>query len=238
MAPRALASFALSFLLVGCTGDGKTDTSVGDDDDDGATTDDDDSSAGDDDDDSSAGDDDDDDDDTPTGDTATTPTEPEPWVGRDCPDGQLATWHSGELVVFNVDPPATGTLDVPVGGLYSVYDVAVAESGPGQTNESAFFRVPNPLDPVGMPSPLGLTNCNGDYIVLDPDNTTPPPANGSQYLGTFWFEDGHNTIEMHHYCELYLQGQCTQFHDPNGTPCETGINSVHFTGTAVCLVPQ
>jgi len=239
MVPRILLIASL-VALGACSTDTKEDgtlatdapTTTGDDDD---TTGDDDDTTGDDDDDTLGDDDDDTGMDTAVGDDDDDDI-PEPWEGRDCPNGQFATWLSGELIVFSDDPPAVGTLEVPLGGLYNLYDVAVAESGPGQTNESAFLRVPTSSDPVGLPSPLGLINCDDDYVALDSDNVAPPPAGGVQYLGTFLFETGPNSVEFHHYCEAYFAGRCTGMHDP-GTTCETGINSVHFTGAAVCLVP-
>jgi len=181
----------------------------------------------------------DDDDDVPGGDDGTPhrePDEPPPtWGWVDCPDGILATWHGGELVVFSDDPPAVGTLDVPEAGMYDVYDLAVAESGPSQTNESAFLRIPSSWTSTGHALPFGLQNCDDDYVAVDPDNGGPPAAGATQYLGTFYLEEGANEVELHHYCERYFDGACGQLHD-GGTSCDDGINSVHFTGEAVCLV--
>ena len=212
-----------------------TDPTGDDDDDDGPDPDDagdDDDDAGDDDDDVPAGDDDDDD-----GEPFRPRDEPPtPFGDVECSAGSIATWLSGELVVFSDDDPVSGVLVVDEAGLYDVYDLSVAESGPSQTNESAFLRVPNVFDGDGHPSPLGTLNCDDDYIALDPDNAGPVPAGSTQYLGTFGFVKGDNEVELHHYCEQYLRGDCTGFHDVAGTPCTSGINSVHFTGQAVCLV--
>jgi len=205
------------------------DTGVGDDDDDDAS--------GDDDDDAVPGDDDDDapgDGELPPGRDRDDP--PDDDGDEDCPDGVLATWLSGELMVFSDDPPVSGTLEVAVAALYDVYDVSVAESGPTQTNESAFLRVPNSWDPTGLPSHLGLINCLDDYVAVDPDNLGPVAAGTTQYMGTFWFDAGPNTVELHHYCEHYFAGSCLGLHDA-GTPCDSNINSVHFLGEAVCLIP-
>jgi len=261
--PILALALAMAASVAGCGNDYKLDDDLdperpglttsttpsgdGDDDDDGPWTgdtdpvpdgdDDDDGGWGDDDDDDAAGDDDDDDlgddddDDTPYRDRDDPPDE---WEDEDCPDGVLATWHGGELAVLGGDLPKSGDLDVPVAGLYDVYDLAIAESGPSQTNESAFLRVPNSWDPEGKPSPLGLSNCDGDYVALDSDNVSPPAAGTTQYLGTFYFDAGMNEVQLHHYCSLYRDGLCPSLHDA-GTPCD-GINSVHFLGEAVCLV--
>jgi len=204
----------------------------GDDDDDGSGDDDDDDLGDDDDDDDGWGDgDDDDDDDVPHRDQDIPPAE---WEPDDCAEGVRATWMSGELVVLGGDGPQVGVIDVPVAGVYDVYDRAAAESGGSQTNESAYLRVPSATDPAGLPSPLGLLNCLDDYVALDPDNVAPPAPGMLQYFGTFAFEAGQNDVELHHYCSHYRNGDCQNLHD-GGTPCD-GVNSVHFLGEGLCLV--
>ena len=178
-----------------------------------------------------------------TGTTPGTGTEPDDsppddFLDDDCASGILGTWLSGEIASLSWDVgPALGQLDAPVSGNYHIYDLSIAESGPSQWNEYAFIRVPNAANPSGLPN---LGNCDGDYVVTDPDNLAPVPAGSTRYLGTFNLDLGINEVELWHYCPVYRDGDCPSLHitdDPN-TTCDSGsVNSVHFTGTSVCLVP-
>ncbi len=171
-----------------------------------------------------------------TGTLGRDPDDPPPEFGDDdCANGIPVPWIGPEAAVLATDPFATGQIDVPAAGLYDVYDLVPAESGASQTNESAWLRIPSSAEPDGHPT---WGNCGDEYVFVDPDNNGPLPAGTTQYLGTFWLDAGVVAVEVHHYCPLYLAGQCPQYHDPYGTPCEGGTaNSVHVTGGAVCLVP-
>ena len=94
----------------------------------------------------------------------------------------------------------------------------------------------NNTRPDGTPL---IGNCGSDWIVEDADNFGAPPAGTAQYLGTFWLDEGLNDVELWHYCPVYLDNQCGQFHytDDAGSTCDSGnANSVHLTGEAICLV--
>ena len=133
--------------------------------------------------------------------------------------------------------PDVGTVDVDTAGTYHVYSNYIAESGASQMNESAYIRISNNSNPDGYPL---LNNCNDDWVVPDLDNTGSIPANMVAYVGTFILEAGENTIRMYHYCPLYRAGECPSFHVPDdaNSTCDSGSpNSVHFTGTAICLLP-
>lgn len=143
-----------------------------------------------------------------------------------------------ELMVWSWDSgPDIGTVEVDFGGTYHVYSDYIAESGSSQTNESAYMRFSNSQNPDGFPL---MNNCNDDWVVADLDNNGSVPAGMVAYVGTFYLMPGENTISMHHYCPVYRAGDCPNFHfpaDANST-CDSGNpNSVHFTGTAICLLP-
>jgi hypothetical protein len=170
--------------------------------------------------------------------------EPPAWR-EDCPPEALSPTDfygpdgEAEIAVLSTSPTeATGTLVVPVAGLYAVYDTAVYESGASQTNETGYIRIRNPGNPQGLPA---ITNCGDEFIVQDSDNSGIPPA-PLAYLGTFELVEGDNALTLHHFCPLYLQGQCEQFHI--GDPSEPsscygqGPNSIHLVGDAICLVPR
>ena len=76
-----------------------------------------------------------------------------------------------------------------------------------QTNESYYLLIKNSRNPEGKPiDPM----CGGVYVVLD---SVPVPA----HIGTFYLMAGEgNLIEMHHYCDLWSQGLCTEYYDPAG----------------------
>ena len=138
------------------------------------------------------------------------------------------SWDSG---------PDVGTVEVDIAGTYHVYSNYIAESGASQMNESAYIRIGNASNPDGYPL---LNNCNDDWVVPDLDNAGSVPANMVAYVGTFILDAGINTISMYHYCPLYRAGECPSFHipDDSDSTCDSGnVNSVHFTGTAVCLLP-
>ena len=133
--------------------------------------------------------------------------------------------------------PDVGTVEVDSAGTYHVYSNYIAESGASQMNESAYIRIGNTSNPDGYPL---LNNCNDDWVVPDLDNAGSVPANMVAYVGTFILTAGTNTISMYHYCPLYRAGECPSFHvpDDSNSTCESGSpNSVHFTGTAICLLP-
>jgi hypothetical protein len=156
----------------------------------------------------------------------------------DCEDGFFASWLSGEVVVLSYDAgPSVGVLNSPLTGSFHIYDVAPAESGAAQRNESMYLRITNPTESVGMPT---SDNCGGDFIVVDPDNQGTLPSGTTQYLGTFWLEAGDNNVEIWHACPRMRDGECRDHHideEPTST-CESGsVNSVHVTGQAICLMP-
>jgi len=132
---------------------------------------------------------------------------------------------------------AEGNVYVETEGTYHVYSNYIAESGSSQTNESAYIRISNSTNPDGFPM---FSNCNTDWVVADLDNGMAIPSGMVAYVGTFYLAQGDNAITMGHYCPLYRAGECPSFHieiDSSST-CDTGNpNSVHFTGTAVCLLP-
>lgn len=115
-------------------------------------------------------------------------------------------------------------------GYYDLFKSEVAESGPSQRNESAYFRVVNTVNPKGTPE-ASVANCGDEYIVEDYDNQGLVPDR--VYLGTFWIESGQvNVLEMRHYCAI--QAQCPQFLDEQWS-CNRSANSIHFyTGTLTC----
>jgi hypothetical protein len=157
-----------------------------------------------------------------------------------CDDGLIATVDASELMVGSHGPlMETTTVDAPVSGWFDLYNEHIVESGSGQWNETAYFRVTNGTNPAGEPL---LSNCGTDWIVRDLDNYGPI-AGTRTYIGTFWLDAGAgNTLEMHHYCERYRNGECPSFHftdDPGSTCDADNVNSVHFFGEGLCLlVPE
>jgi hypothetical protein len=145
---------------------------------------------------------------------------------------------SEELMVWSWDSgPAVGTVEVDTEGMYHVYSDYIAESGSSQTNESAYLRISNMANPDGIPE---ISNCNDDWIVADLDNGASIPSGTVAYVGTFYLVRGENTVSFYHYCPLYRDGECVSFHistDSNSTCDTNNPNSVHFTGTAICLLP-
>ena len=195
--------------------DDDDDTGPGQDDDDG-----DDDDAGDD------GDDDDDDDDDAE--------------DEDCPNGVSATVTDsdgdGWVVITTSDTEDWAIINVPVDGVYEIYDSQLAESGSSQMNESGYITVTNSVNPSGYPvSP----NCGLYYVLGDSDNNGTPAS--SIYVGTFSMMAGEdNLLTLHHYCPMYQDGHCTSFHngDPNtGSGCNTSnANSLHMDLDGICIV--
>ncbi len=241
------AALALLVLLIGCNenalsalnsppqrgdeGVDDDDDTVGDDDDDDPTGDN--ENEGDDDD---AGDDDDvvgddDDDDTPP-----------PEKLDACPEDALTVADfygdngGDEIYVLAYSPTeAYGTLVSPIAGLFDIYDTSVAESGDSQMNETGFIRIRNSHSSEGEPL---FSNCGLDWLVMDTDNEGPPP--NLVYMGTFDLDEGDNDLTLYHFCPLFQQGYCSDFHigDPNNNGCNDGAHSIHFTGEGLCLVPR
>ena len=119
-------------------------------------------------------------------------------------------------------------------GWYHLYDAYVAESGASQRNESGYLNITNPSNPSGKPAE---GNCNGEYIVVDNDNSGAPPS--QVFIGTFYLEAGDNTLTLKHYCPLQRAGQCGEFHNTSasGSTCGSGnVNSIHLDLRAFCAV--
>ena len=151
----------------------------------------------------------------------------------DCDNGIEAPSPS-EIYVLSWDPTlAEGVITAPLKGWYDVYSDSIAESEAAQTNESAYFRVPNAANPAGTPA---WTNCGDEWIVQDADNSGFP--GGRIYIGTYWLAEGDNKLEMHHFCPLQRAGECDFMHitSDSGSTCETSnANSVHFYGSGICI---
>jgi len=163
---------------------------------------------------------------------------PPPYEEDDCEGDEALDWSPAELVVAAWNPSvATGTVWVSATGWYAIYDKALAESGPSQTNESGYLRVSNGGNPEGRPL---FGNCEGWWVVVDDDNDGSGPVD-PVYLGTFWLEAGDNDVALHHYCTLYRAGYCESFHNdsPEKGTCESNNwNSIHLIGEGVCLSIQ
>jgi hypothetical protein len=147
-----------------------------------------------------------------------------------------ASFIDEEIYVLSWDETeASGTLMAPQGAWYHVYTTSIMESGDKQWNESAYFRVSNATRPTGTPV---WSNCGVDWVVPDLDNHSSP-GNAKIYVGTFWLDQGANTLTMLHYCPRYRDGECTAFHnteDPETTCEASDSNSVHFDGGGSCVV--
>lgn len=177
--------------------------------------------------------------DGPPGDDTGTPEIdiPPTYLDGDCEEGTMVELSAAELVVMSWDPTtAEATLEVAEQGVYHMYNTHIVESGASQWNESAYFRVVNASVPDGEPL---LANCDVDYVVQDADNLGPPLGTRT-YVGTFWLDPGTNTFRMSHYCPVYRAGVCPEHHIPDEpeATCDSGnVNSVHFSGYGLCLVP-
>jgi hypothetical protein len=166
------------------------------------------------------------------------PEPPSPRLGEECPDGAHAVL-SEEMVVLSWDPTtSSGILTAPASGIYHLYDFSIVESGASQTNESAYLRIPSIIRPGGTPF---YSNCNEDWVIVDADNDSALPLTSRIYVGTFWLDTGDNPVTLHHYCPLYRAGACQNLHIPDDAEatCESGnVNSVHFLGQGICLIPE
>ena len=160
---------------------------------------------------------------------------PAPYDEDDCVDSDVVSWSPGEIYVLGSNATtATGVLRASTPGWYAIYDIALAESGGSQTNESAYLQIANSSNPDGRPL---YENCEGWWILADSDNDGTAPLDPI-YLGTFWLDAGDNEVTLRHYCELYRQGLCTSFHNAapsNGTCDSSNPNSAHFNGDGVCM---
>ena len=251
-------ALAAGLILCGCS-----DYDVWTDDDDlppdgidGLDDDDDDShgSSDDDDDDADVGLDDDDtglddddlgpgDDDTSVGDDDTSEADDDDdgeGEDDDCPNGVSATVTDsdgdGWVVITTSDPEDWAIVNVPVDGVYEIYDSQLSESGSSQMNETSYITVSNSVNPVGLPV---AANCDSRWIIGDTDNVSTPVD--PIYVGTFsMMASEDNLLTLHHYCPLYQNGQCPSFHngDPNsGSGCNTNdANSVHMDLDGICIV--
>ena len=190
------------------------------------------------DDDTDPGQDDDDDDD------ATDDDEEPPEHVEECPEDVDYSFVDGDgdgfVAVLSWDSgPDSATLLVDFSGVYHVYDTYIAESGASQINESGYVTITNSLNPTGVPE---FTNCDDWYVVPDSDIHGTPPA-GAIYIGTFPLAAGEdNILSLHHYCWLYRDGHCPQFHigagGADGSCDDNGANSIHMALDAICLVPM
>lgn len=155
----------------------------------------------------------------------------------DCDPAMIAPFSEDEIWVGSRSRTSDhGVLTAPASGWYDLYNTHVVESGGSQHNESAYVRLRNGSNPDGRPA---SGNCGSDHVVVDLDNDGPPPGN-QVFLGTFWLDAGDNDLELRHYCPRFRAGDCPEHHvpTPSSQSCESdNINSVHFTGFAVCLVP-
>jgi hypothetical protein len=130
-----------------------------------------------------------------------------------------------------------GSFSVEMSAYYAVYNTYVYESGGSQPNETAYFRIRNDASADGAPE---FRNCGDEWIVQDHDNEGDPPGDYI-FVGVFLLQEGLNTIAMHHYCPLFREGLCTEFHmgDAGGAGgCESSNpNSAHFKAAGICLLP-
>ncbi len=165
------------------------------------------------------------------------PDDPDEFI-EDCADGSVATFPSGPIYVLSWDPTsASGTLVASTAGWYHVYDYTIAESESSQTNETAYFRITNATNTGGAPYHV---NCGDEWVIKDADNSGALPSGTRIYIGTFYLEAGQNEVTMYHYCPLQRAGECDDLHitSDSSSTCETGnVNSVHFDGEGICIVP-
>lgn len=167
-------------------------------------------------------------DDPPTDD----PPDPEP-EPDDCAASGTVT-VTGTLWTGSYSGPRSTVVRASAAGWYHLYDAYVAESGASQLNESAYIHVSNSVNPSGRPA---TGNCEGEYIVVDNDNSGPRPS--QVFIGTFYLTAGDNTLTLNHYCPLQRAGRCGAFHNASASwsTCGSGnINSVHLDLRAFCAV--
>lgn len=155
--------------------------------------------------------------------------------GCESPDA-TAIWDGGEIwVATNGAMERTGAVTVSAEGLFDVYSAFSAESGDTQWNESSFYRFENELSPEGESSE---SNCSEEWVVRDADNFESWEAGDFIYIGTFLLAEGENTMQLSHYCLLYEEGECQEFHfedEPSSTCGSDNPNSAHFSGE-LCLL--
>ncbi len=122
-------------------------------------------------------------------------------------------------------------------GWFDLYNTVLAESGKKQHNESAYFRVTNSdtAEQGNLEGHPRYGNCGQDWIIQDRDNESTPTD--PIYVGTFWLVEGENKLKMHHYCTLYRNEECLDFHIESETSgCHSkNANSVHFEADAICV---
>jgi len=167
------------------------------------------------------------------------PDDPEKTI-EDCfQPNATAFWSGGEVWVVSNSSSGNkttqrGKIDVSQAGRFDVYSRFSAESGSAQLNESAFYRIRNSIAPDGTPI---LANCAGEWVVEDLDNDQSWPDDQYVYLGTFDLVQGFNELSFTHYCTLYEQGECPQFHNQDAfSTCDSdNPNSAHFIGD-LCLL--
>ncbi len=160
--------------------------------------------------------------------------EPSPYPAPCAEFGGVALEPDELMALYPRRTEASGTLQVETAGWYEIFNERLAESGPSQRNESAYFRIPNSSGP-GFPQE---SNCGSDFVLVDDDNDGPVEEPRS--IGTFWLDAGENRIEMHHYCKYYSDGQCLDLHDsedPDKTCDADNYDSVHFQASTLCIVP-
>ncbi len=131
-------------------------------------------------------------------------------------------------------------------GLYQIFNLG-PESGSIQWNESSYLQISNQSlnqdgFPLAQPDPLA-PNCGKDFIVQDDDNESGPTTKG-MYFGTFPLsKDEDNVITLSHYCPIFRQGRCLDFHNRDSvnnrrTNCDATrltANSVHFRFDNLCV---
>lgn len=173
--------------------------------------------------------------DTPSFDDPPTDRPPTFLDGGDCEGNETAWFDFDEIYVKSWDQTSqTGLVSATVAGWYHIYDLGMAESGESQTNETAYVRISNATNPGGTPA---WANCGQDWFVVDADNHGEPTER--LYSGTFWLDEGDNTLELLHYCPNYRDGQCTTLHITDwsdGTCDSSNPNSVHLVGDGACVI--
>jgi hypothetical protein len=147
-----------------------------------------------------------------------------------------AEWSNGEIwVATNGSTAQSGDLHVTGSGWFHIYSAYSAESGASQQNESAFYRIENEVSVEGAPQ---FGNCGTDWIVQDGDNDAPWTEGAYIYIGTFELVEGVNTLNLFHYCLLFWEGECSEFHfeeELSSTCDSSNPNSAHFSGD-LCLL--
>jgi hypothetical protein len=165
------------------------------------------------------------------------PSDPPEEVLTNCASSTAtATWNDGEIwVATNGSTSQSGDLRVTGSGWFHLYSAYSAESGASQQNESSFYRIENERSVDGAPQ---FANCGTDWIVQDGDNDAPWVDGDYVYIGTFELVDGVNTLKLFHYCLLFWEGECAEFHfdaDLSSTCDSLNPNSAHFSGE-LCLL--